>query len=469
MLASKIFYAPGVKDSDWSATPVVRGVDGVQRRWVYLHYFKQGQPTLNWLDPTFAAQRLVIGDAVHEIGVLGDGMLRLDANGLLGIERDGSGRVWSEGHPLSNTSNQLIGDMVRKLGGFTFQELALALDDLRAMSSGGADLSYDFVTRPAYEHALLTGDAEFLRLQFQLMRQFDVDPAALVHALQNHDELTMGMAHFGGRHAQELFPFRGGQLPGEQLRATVREEMYSRLILKDAPYNLKFGDGVASTTATIIASALGIQDISQLTAAEVDKIKRLHLLLAFYNAFQPGVFALSGWDLVGALTLPAAAVRDRLADGDTRWINRGAYDLIGANPQATRSGAGMPRAVALYGALPQQLARPDSFASQLAHMLKARADLRLYAARLTDLPAVHSKSLFVLVHELPENSGLEVTAINFGPSPVDETVLIRGATPTSTAGDVLDAKAPGLPVGTDGSLRLSLAAFEGKAFRIKAP
>ena len=264
-----------------------------------------------------------------------------------------------------------------------------------------------------------------------------------------------------------MFPFRGGQLPGDELRATVREEMYSRLILKDEPYNLRFGDGVASTTATIIASALGFKDISKLSAAQADKIKRLHLLLAFYNAFQPGVFALSGWDLVGALTLPAAVVRDRLADGDTRWINRGAYDLIGSNPQATRSAAGMPRAVALYGPLPQQLATPDSFASQLARMLKARADLRLYAARLTDIPAVHSKSLFVLVHELPERSELEVTAINFGPSPVDETVLIRGATPTSTASDVLDAKAPQLPVGTDGSLRLSLAAFEGKAFRIK--
>jgi hypothetical protein len=80
---------------------------------------------------------------------------------------------------------------------------------------------------------------------------------------------------------------------------------------------------------------------------------------------------------------------------------------------------------------------------------------------------VRSKSLFVLVHELPERSELEVTAINFGPSPVDETVLIRGATPNSTAGDVLDVQAPALPVGTDGSLRLSLEAFEGKAFRIK--
>jgi trehalose synthase len=467
-LSSSIFYQPGVKDTDWSATDVVRGVDGVQRRWVYLHYFKQGQPTLNWLDPTFAAERLVIGDAVHELDVLGDGMLRLDANGMLGIERDpGSGRVWSAGHPLSVTSNQLIAQMVRKLGGFTFQELALTLDDLREMSRGGADLSYDFVTRPAYDHALLTGDAEFLRLVLQLMRNYNIDPAGLIHALQNHDELTMGLAHFTGPHEEELFKFRGGQVSGRRLRAIVSEEMYSRLMGARAPYNLKFGDGVACTTATLITAALGINDISRLTAADVEKIKRLHLLLAFYNAFQPGVFALSGWDLVGALTLPASAVRERLADGDTRWINRGAYDLLGSNSKATRSAAGLPLAVALYGPLPKQLGKPDSFASQLARMLKVRADLHLFTARLADIPTVQAKSLLVLVHELPENAGLEITAINFAGRPVDETVFIRGAAPDSKAIDVLDPKAPILDIGADGSLRLNLKAYEGKALQIR--
>ena len=77
------------------------GVDGVARRWVYLHYFKEGQPTLNWLDPSFAAPRLVIGDALHSLSVLGAGMLRLDANGFLGVEPHPGGPAWSEGHPLS--------------------------------------------------------------------------------------------------------------------------------------------------------------------------------------------------------------------------------------------------------------------------------------------------------------------------------------------------------------------------------
>lgn len=467
MLSSRIFYQPGIKDSDWSATDIVRGADGIDRRWVYLHYFKQGQPTLNWLDPTFAAQRLVIGDALHELTVLGDGGVRLDANGLLGIERNPkSGQVWSEGHPLSDTSNQLIADMVRKLGGFTFQELALAFDKVHEMSIAGADLSYDFVTRPAYEHALLTGDAQFLRLIFQLMRRYEIDPAGLIHALQNHDELTMGLSQFTGSHETDSYSFRGAEVTGKQLRALVQADMYDRLLGTNAPYNLKFGDGVASTTATIITAALGIKDISKLTSADIGRIQRVHLLLAFYNAFQPGVFALSGWDLVGALTLPAAVVKDRLADGDTRWINRGAYDLIGSNPKARTSAAGLPATVALYGPLPKQLAKPDSFASRLAHMLKVRADLHLYAGRLIDTPAVRAKGLFVLVHQLPDTTDLEVTAINFGSAPIDETVVVRDAPQNSKVTDVLDPKSPASTIDAGGALRVSLGAYEGRALRI---
>ena len=468
-LHSGIFYAPGVKETDWSATDVVRGADGVDRRWVYLHYFKQGQPTLNWLDPSFAAERLVIGDAVHELGVLGDRMVRLDANGLLGIERDRSGHVQWAGHPLSVTANQLIADMVRKLDGFTFEELALPLDVMKEMSRGGPDLSYDFVTRPAYDHALLTGDAEFLRLLFQLMQQYGVDPGRLIHALQNHDELTMGISHFVA-HGQEMFPFRGGRMAGGQLRDLVRREMFDRLIGEHAPYNLVFGEGVASTTATVVAAALGIRDLRALEPAQVERIKHLHLLLAFYNAMQPGVFAVSGWDLVGALTLPADAVRQRLSDGDTRWINRGAYDLLGTNPAATRSAAGLPRAAALYGPLPQQLKDPGSFTSQLARLLKGRTELHLATARLIELPQVEARGLFVLVHQLPDTPDIEVTAVNFGESPLKESVPIHAAPPGSRAIDALDPQAPTVELAPDGRLPLALQGYEGKVLRLhRAP
>ncbi len=94
-----IFYAEGIKETNWSVTRPVVGIDGVERRWVYLHYFKEGQPSINWLDPSFAGMRLVIGDALHSLTDLGSGGLRLDANGFLGAEKtSGEDAVgWSEG------------------------------------------------------------------------------------------------------------------------------------------------------------------------------------------------------------------------------------------------------------------------------------------------------------------------------------------------------------------------------------
>ncbi len=226
-----LFYEPGVKETNWSATAPARGPDGVDRRWVYLHYFKDGQPSINWLDPTFAGMRLVVGDALHSLGHLGTTGLRLDANGFLGLEpvpEDGA-PAWSEGHPLSDAVNQVIASLVRKLGGFTFQELNLAVDDIRTTSRRGADLSYDFLNRPAYHHALATGDTEFLRLTLNIGLQSGLQPVSLVHALQNHDELTYELVHFDGAHADDLFPFRGAELTGAALARVIRAELTQRL------------------------------------------------------------------------------------------------------------------------------------------------------------------------------------------------------------------------------------------------
>ena len=58
-------------------------------------------------------------------------------------------------------------------------------------------------------------------------------------------------------------------------------------------------NGIACTTATVIAAALGITDLDTITTTTSRRIRTAHLLLAMYNALQPGVFALSGWDLCG--------------------------------------------------------------------------------------------------------------------------------------------------------------------------
>ncbi|MCR2365427.1 hypothetical protein NSR35_26165, partial [Salmonella enterica] len=79
---------------------------------------------------------------------------------------------------------------------------------------------------------------------------------------------------------------------------------YEGLAGEHAPYNLKFvTNGVSCTTVSIITAALGIRDLGSIDAEQLALIQKVHLLLAMYNAMQPGVFALSGWDLVGALPL----------------------------------------------------------------------------------------------------------------------------------------------------------------------
>ena len=462
-----IFHEPGIKDTNWSATAPVTGVDGVERRWVYLHYFKDGQPSINWLDPTFAGMRLVVGDALHSLGTLGAGALRLDANGFLGVEKSAKpgAPAWSEGHPLSEAVNQLIASMVRKVGGFTFQELNLSIDDIKKTSVRGPDLSYDFVNRPAYAHAMATGDTEFLRLTLNAARQLDLPPIRLVHALQNHDEMTYELVHFAATHRNDTFHFRGRDMRGGELARTIRGEMIERLAGDAAPYNSIFTtNGIASTTATIIAASLGYTDISNLTGEQVEKIKKAHLLLAMFNAWQPGVFALSGWDLCGMLTLPRAAIPGVLRSGDTRWIHRAAYDLMNYRPQATESPSRIPRGISLYGPLPNQLEDATSFASRLRDILALRTRYRIATSVQIDVPSVSDPAMLVMVHEL-DTARIQATVLNFSDRSIAGRVrsdhLPAGAAVTDMMADEQIAEVDG-----DHGLSVELEPHQGRSLLI---
>jgi trehalose synthase len=431
-----IFYEAGVKDTNWSVTPPVLGPDGIERRWVYLHYFKEGQPSINWLDPSFAGMRLVIGDALHSLGDLGSGALRLDANGFLGVEKSLEDTpAWSEGHPLSEAANQLIASMVRKVGGFTFQELNLTIDDIKATSERGADLSYDFVNRPAYHHAMATGDTAFVRLTLNLAMDMGVEAASLVHALQNHDEMTYELVHFATLHRDDVFTYHRAPIKGGDLAVRIRNDLLEHLAGEAGPYNATFTqNGIASTTATIIAASLGFTSITDLTAEQSDRIKQAHLLLAAFNALQPGVFALSGWDLVGALTLDRRQVARLLSDGDTRWIHRSAYDLMDYRPDATESLMQMPKGISLYGALPTQLEDATSFARQLAEILAVRKRYGIATGVQLDIPPVSNKAMLVMVHQLSDAE--QITVLNFSSEVVSGGVRSEKLVPGSVLVDM---------------------------------
>ena len=401
--------------SGWSATGVVKGVDGRARRWVYLHVFKPGQPVLNWLDPSYAGRRIAVGDAVRHIRDLENRVVRLDAVPFVGIQPAPGVMAWYYMHPLSIVAAEDLAFTVRALGGWSFQELNVPLDQLQTFAKNGPDLAYDFFTRAQVLHPLITGDARLLRLAHRLLMQYGVPHASLIHDMQNHDEITYQLVNLAAQPRVEL----DGSPPesGEQLQKQVQQEMRASVAGAAAPYNLLYRperDGLATTFAGFIAPALGIDDPYHASTEQVKLIERGHLLVAHANAMQPGVFGISSWDLVGALPIPKQAVAERITGGDYRWVNRGGVDLLDANPGAQHSVIGVPRAQALYGSLPQQLASPASFASELARMLAARHKYRLAESDVLAVPEVRDRAVCVLVMQLPDAGPFAITALNYG-------------------------------------------------------
>ena len=456
--------APEAKSwSGWSASGEVTGADGKVRRWVYLHSFKPTQPTLNWLDPSYAARRVIAGDVVRNIVGRKTRVLRLDAVPFLGIEpKPGTTEALHFKHPLSVVGTNDTAMLVRKLGGWTFHELNVPLSDLKGFTASGPDLSYDFTTRAQVLHALLTGDAGPLRLAFRWMLEAGVQPVAFVHDLQNHDELTFQLTEPEGR-KDETFAVGGRKRTGRQLKDEMLAAMRSRAAGGAAPYNHLYRpekDGLATTFAGFVAPALGVKDPYSANPEQVKHIARGHLLLAAANALQPGVFGVSSWDLVGALPVPLDAVKDRVGGGDFRWVNRGGVDMLGANPTAATSAFGLPRAKALYGSLPEQLKDPESFASRLRGLLAARKKYRLAEGELLAVPEPKTRGLCVLVLKLPDHP-LAVTVLNFGREDAAEEIDLGDAGPTAAGEwvDILTGKPAGRAAG--GRLRVGVAALSG--------
>jgi trehalose synthase len=184
--------------SGWSATPEVVGVDGATRRWVYLHVFKPAQPTMNWMDPSFAAYRVEFGDTARHIVDRGTKFLRLDAAPFLSIDPDtNDAMAQTYLQPLSIDGTNDLAYMARKLGGFTYQELNVPVEQLKQYTQYGPDISYDFFTRAEYFHPLITGNVLPLRLEHSLLLQQGVQVGTMVHDLQNHDEITYQLINLG--------------------------------------------------------------------------------------------------------------------------------------------------------------------------------------------------------------------------------------------------------------------------------
>lgn len=356
---------PNTRGSCWAATAPVTGVDNKLRRWIFLQFPETGVPAINWLDPTFAGQRVASGEAMHSLLRLQQSILCLETTPLICQQMAG----------LSPSENAIktLALLTRKLGGFSALRLNAPIEESKKAPT---DLLFDRFTRPAVLHALLTGDAEALRLIYRIFLQEELQPRFLVHELRPYTQAKCEWTEFllNPKKSYKYYEQRiTGDLLAERL---LKEDLYS---LKESP----------SPYTTPIAPLFGLcpdplapEDLEK----HKDELQRAHILTAFFYAMQPGVFSFSARDLRGA---------------------------GGADPM---KGPG------LYHTLSRQLKNTQSFASQLQKMLSARKELGLPLAELIDILPTRQKGLILLLHRLPLTRQYSLTAVNFSRSFVQETL-----------------------------------------------
>jgi maltose alpha-D-glucosyltransferase/alpha-amylase len=268
--------------------------------------------------------------------------------------------------------------------------------------------------------------------------------------------------HFAAGHRDEIFELNGQELTGAQLAEQVQQTMRERLTGENAPYNAVFTtNGIACTSVSFIMAALGIRDPDGISPEEEAQILDVHILLSMYNALQPGVFALSGWDLAGITALDRKSVEELTAQGDTRWINRGAHDIMGTSPDAESSSSGMPRARSLYGSLPDQLKNPRSYARRLQQILAVREEHGIATGALLDVPDVSNRGLLVMVNQLGSGQ-LEATVLNFSDQDISGSIQSSHLPPGAAVHDLFTGDAVG-QVDDLHSFFLELPAYQGTA------
>ncbi len=443
----------------WDATVGITGVDSQVRRWVYSHNCDPRLPLLGWFAPSFGAQRILTADAGHT----------LETQGTLGVRLSGSPYSTPAYSPAETAAIHTTAWTAREAGGFLLLDADLSLDTIAALSTQGPDLFRDRLATAAALHAIMTGDASFLRLVLQLQDKYGLEPGRFIHGLQHEDGFGAGLAHFAA-HAEEFFDYKGKRLDGAKLRRRILDELLQAAKVPWSAYNKTDPDRVFATTAGLLAGALDIPDPYSATPEQLKAITQGHLLLAAFNALRPGVFSLSGRDLVGTLPLQGTSQ----ADKDFR-PDLGAYDLMELAPDGTKSPAGLSKAHALYGPLPRQLIQADSFAFRLKQLLASRHKLQLALAQQTALLSTKGPGTIFLAHTLPDGLGHEITALNFSRKPARETVELSAIPGLNAAAfkdkpilDTLSGKTQGV-VRSNGKLVVTLNGWEAKTLLLPKP
>lgn len=380
-------FRPLVKESQWNATAQIKGADGKARRWMYLKT-DRWEPVIDWLNPSFAALRIAAADTLDSFYHLGEKIIWIDA-------------------ALPSVAKETLSLWVRKLGGFSAQKSKEGFEDLKTAQ---ADLVSDIWTRPALLHALIAADTEALKVIYRFFLEERIEMKKMVHELQPFDAYPCEWAALADA-PKKKFQYYDEMLTMDTLRARMLKEDVAKL-------------GENRTWAGCCSIRLNIQDLTKYK----EEIAKMHLLLAFFYAMQPGAFSFSISDLLGVVS-----------------------------PQKVH--LMQPNENTLYPSFVSQCSNGKSFASGLKKILEVRKEYGLENGELIDVPRTSSRGLIVLLHRLKEGK-VQLSAANFGGEMAEQTIDMQCFRQT-TAIDLMSRLAEKKPLDSS-QIRLALPPFTGK-------
>ncbi|MDR2695282.1 MAG: hypothetical protein LBC79_02755 [Deltaproteobacteria bacterium] len=363
----------------WAATAEIRCTDGQLRRWVFRFHEQPARPLLSWEDPSGAAQRILSGSIIQQVGVLRQTLAGIHIDPLFGLDASYNPAQRSL-EPAPSALHSLVRE-IRRYGGWSIQRDPVPVGLNAQLLDAGTDFIQDNITSPAAEYALLTGDAAPLRAMLTQSLHFD------------QRRFARGMPGPEGIRFQAL---EASPFPPDALQKLHR-------LLEGQTECPLDGNTLYATGPSLAALAMRAQQAER-AKADTSPLGP-HLLLTAFRAALPGLFRLSGADLTGALniagtTSPAHAVL-------------GGWSLgAAATRPTTRKGS--ERATTVYPPADRQLRQPDSYLSRLGRLNAIRAEYKVAQGTLLGpLPAAAPSVLPVLTR-LPDGRHLLAVA-NFSP------------------------------------------------------
>ena len=368
----------------WAATGEVRGFDAQIRRFAYRYFGDPDRPVLNWTDPSSAARRVASASIIQTVGKWGAALTGTALSPLAGLV-PGSGFSHYSLEPALTAATD-IGQETRRYGGWSWQQDRLPLGMLRDFQGETTfDFTTDSLTSPGAEHALLTGDASYLKTSMARGLELGIDGSRLVHVLPGKD--------------------------GVFYRPALRDQADAGVLppIPDAATAFMVNGTLPLSGAGLSALALGITSATDLSRERIKEISQGHLTLAFFLAMQPGLLMLPAQDLAGTVT---PAWDERMAAAQHEFASKNGVALLGGARDVEISSAGIVQNPALYAPLDEQNLDEDSFLFKLSEILTLRRELNVAGGKLSRLAKTEAPGVVALITALPDGSDL-LTLVNF--------------------------------------------------------